>query len=434
MNNFIKIIENKIILKKINIAIIGVGYVGIKLALAFAEKKINVFCYDNDKKKLKLLKSKKSPFSYIEDKEIKKNSKYLNTQNSFRSITECDIIIFCLPTPLKRGRPDLSHIVNTWALIQTFVKSGQLIILESTTYPGSTEKIFLPYLKKKFILDKNIFLSFSPERENPGDLHYSFTNTPKVVSGYGKNSMNLCKYLYKIIVKKIVVAKSLKIAEMSKLLENIYRSVNIALINELRIATLKMNIDIYDVIDVASTKPFGFQKFIPGPGTGGHCIPIDPVYFSWLAKKYQVQTKFIDLSTKINIFRTNWIIGRIKKIINSGKIKKPKILLLGLSYKKNIEDTRESASVKIFEKLKNDSYIIDFCEPYLKKRNFSINAKTTSIKSIKYSYKTILKYDFIIISTDHDVFNYNELLKSGKKIIDLRARYHGVINKNIFQL
>lgn len=434
MHNFTKILENKINLKKINVAVIGIGYVGIKLALAFAKKKINVYCYDKDKSKKKILKLKKSPFSYISNLAIKNVYKYLKLKDSFNSINECDTIIFTLPTPLKNGKPDLSHIIGAWSIIQKFIRPGQLIVLESTTYPGSTEKIFLPFLKKNFILDKNIFLSFSPERENPGDEKYSFRNTPKVISGYGLNSKNLCKSLYQIIVNKIIAAKNIKIAEMSKLLENIYRSVNIALINELRIATLKMNIDIYDVIDVASTKPFGFQKFLPGPGTGGHCIPIDPVYFSWLAKKYKAHSKFIDLSTKINLYRTNWIVSQIKKIINLQKINKPKILLLGLSYKKNIEDTRESASIKIFKKLKESNFNINFCEPYLNKYNFEINNKIITIKSIKYNLMKIIKYDIIIISTDHDKFNYNKIFRSERIIIDLRGRARKINKKNIFSL
>ena len=309
-----------------------------------------------------------------------------------------------------------------------------MIVLESTTYPGCTEEIFNDYLNKKFKIDNNIFLSYSPERESPGDKKFNFHNTPKIVSGIGKKSLNLCNLLYKIIVKKTIKSPNIKLAEMSKLLENIYRSINIALINELRIATLNLNLDLYKVIKLASTKPFGFQKFLPGPGTGGHCIPIDPTYFSWLSKKNGFEVKFIELSTKLNKFRTHWIINKIIKKINTSTSKKDKILILGLSYKKNIEDTRESASVKIFEKFKELNYKIDYCEPFLKKKHFIIKNKKQLIRSKKYSKQLFNKYRYIIIATDHDCFDYSFIRKTKKIIFDLRGVYMNVFDENIHKL
>jgi len=385
MKNYHKDFIKKIKNKTINIAIIGIGYVGIKLVLAFAKNKIKVNCYDNDLNKIKLLSKGKSPYSYIPDKKIKNVIKYLNLDNDLKKLNKIDAIIFCLPTPLKKNKPDISDLKSGWKQVRPYLNNGQLIILESTTYPGCTEEIFENYLKKKFKIDQDIFLSYSPERESPGDKKFNFQNTPKIVSGIGKKSLNLCNLLYKTIVKKTVKSPNIKLAEMAKLLENIYRSVNIALINELRVATLNLNIDLYRVIKLASTKPFGFQKFFPGPGTGGHCIPIDPTYFSWLSKKNGFVVKFIELSTKINSFRTKWIVNKIIKKINAEGYKKDKILILGLSYKKNIEDTRESASVKIFENLRGLNYKIDYCEPYLKKKYFIIKNKKILIKSQKYN-------------------------------------------------
>ena len=307
-----------------------------------------------------------------------------------------------------------------------------MIILESTTYPGCTENLFCEDLEKKFKIDKEIFLSYSPERENPGDENYDFKNTPKVVSGVGYNSLNLCKILYNIITEKTVTAPSIKIAEMSKLLENIYRSINIALINELKIATRKLDLDLYKVIEIAETKPFGFQKFLPGPGTGGHCIPIDPLYFSWLSKKSGFDVKFIKLSSQINEFRTKWIIQKIISIAK--KLKFSKVLLLGMSYKKNIEDTRESASIKIFQEIYKKKLTINYCDPFNKKFIFKINNRKLFKKSLQLNKRTISKHDIIIISTDHDIFDY-ELIKSTKKtIIDLRGKFKNFNSKNIYQL
>ncbi len=434
MNNFQNNLLSKIKRTCLNIGIVGIGYVGIKLVLAYSKGKNTVYCFDNDKNKIKLLRKKKSPYSYILDKEIRKKSKYFNLQNKLDNIKKCDVIIFCLPTPLKNQKPDLYDLKKGWKKIRYLLRAGQLVILESTVYPGCTEEIFANDLKKKFHLEKNFFLSYSPERENPGDKKYGFKNTPKVISGFGKSSLKITENFYKIIVDKVIISPSIVIAETSKLLENIYRSVNIALINELKIACDNLKIDINKVIDVASTKPFGFEKFTPGPGTGGHCIPIDPLYFSWLSKKKGYDVKLIELSAKINQYRTNWIISKIKKILFKLKLKEERILILGLSYKKNIEDTRESASVKIFQKLKSEGYKVDFCDPFFKRYKFKINKKNIIIKSINYSNYFIKKYGLMVIATDHDYFDYKKILNSKKLIIDLRGKFKKYNNDNIISI
>lgn len=407
--------------KNLKIGIIGVGYVGIQLVIQFAKKKFHIECYDKDYNKIKKIKSGKSPFSYISDDIFKKISKNISINKNFNSITKCDVIIICLPTPLKKNKPDLSQIKNVWNKLKSFIRKNQLIILESTSYPGTTEEIFLKYLKSNFKLGKDIFLAYSPERENPGDKNFKFSKIPKIVSGINEKSKILAGKLYSKIVNKVVYVDNIKIAEMAKLLENIYRSVNIALVNELKIFLNKINIDIYKVIDAAKTKPFGFQEFRPGPGVGGHCIPIDPLYLSWLAKKYNFKTKFIELASKTNIQTTKWTINQINRIIKNKKIKK--ILVLGIAYKKNIEDTRESSGIKIFEKLKENKEQVDYCDPFVDKQEFNINNKLMLINSKKNNENIFKKYDCFIICADHDVFDYKKLSKTNKFIIDLRARY-----------
>ena len=407
--------------KDYKVGIIGVGYVGIQLVIQFAKKKIYVECYDKDYDKIKKIKSGKSPFSYINDSVFKKISKNISINKNFKSITKCDAIILCLPTPLRKNKPDLSQIKDVWNELKNFIRKNQLIILESTSYPGTTEEIFVKYLKSNFELGKNIFLAYSPERENPGDKNFEFSKIPKIVSGINEKSKLLAGKLYSKIVNKVVYVDKIKIAEMAKLLENIYRSVNIALVNELKIFSKRINIDINKVIDAAKTKPFGFQEFRPGPGVGGHCIPIDPLYLSWLAKKHSFNTKFIELASRTNIQTTKWTINQIKKIIKNKKIKK--ILILGIAYKKNIEDTRESSGVKIFEKLKENKEQIEYCDPFVNKYEFNINNKPVFINSKKNSENVFKKYDCFILCADHDVFNYKKLNKTNKYIIDLRARF-----------
>tara|TARA_B100001027_G_C16261395_1_gene329636 strand:+ start:271 stop:1536 length:1266 start_codon:yes stop_codon:yes gene_type:complete len=407
--------------KDYKVGIIGVGYVGIQLVIQFAKKKIYVECYDKDYDKIKKIKSGKSPFSYINDSVFKKISKNISINKNFKSITKCDAIILCLPTPLRKNKPDLSQIKDVWKELKNFIRKNQLIILESTSYPGTTEEIFVKYLKSNFELGKNIFLAYSPERENPGDKNFEFSKIPKIVSGINEKSKLLAGRLYSKIVNKVVYVDKIKIAEMAKLLENIYRSVNIALVNELKIFSKRINIDINKVIDAAKTKPFGFQEFRPGPGVGGHCIPIDPLYLSWLAKKHSFNTKFIELASRTNIQTTKWTINQIKKIIKNKKIKK--ILILGIAYKKNIEDTRESSGVKIFEKLKENKEQIEYCDPFVNKYEFNINNKPVFINSKKNSENVFKKYDCFILCADHDVFNYKKLNKTNKYIIDLRARF-----------
>jgi len=310
--------------KKVTVGVVGLGYVGLNLLINLNKNKIRVYGFDNDKNKVKKLQNGYSTISYISNYQIKQTLKNSTYNSSADNLRFCDFIIICLPTPLtKNNCPDLSHLKEFSSFLSKIDLMGKVLILESTSYPGTTKEIFLPCIKSQYLnVGSNVFLGFSPEREDPGNKIFNFFNTPKVVSGFEKKSLLLVKKLYSIIVKKIVISPSIEVAESAKLLENIFRSVNISMINEMKFALKKMNINIYDVINIAKTKPFGFMPFYPGPGVGGHCIPIDPLYFSWKSKQFGYNPKFIELASKININVTNRISKKILKIIKKKVIKK----------------------------------------------------------------------------------------------------------------
>ena len=325
-------ILKKIKSKKINIGIVGVGYVGLNLLIQFAKKKIKMYGFDNDEIKINSLKRSVSPILYIKNKTILDIKKYTDYEVNYKNIEKCDVIIICLPTPLDdKQRPDLSHIKNAILKIKKFLKIGQTIVLESTSYPGTTKETITQKLQN-FNIGKNFFIGYSPERENPGSNDYKFSEIPKIVSGHSNNCLEITDALYKLVVKKTIKANQIEIAETSKIFENIYRSVNIALVNELKFVLKKMNIDINEVIDLAKTKPFGFSEFRPGPGVGGHCIPIDPLYLAWIAEKNGYKSEFIRLASQVNLDTTVKIYNEIKKIVSKKKFLP--ILIVGLAYKK----------------------------------------------------------------------------------------------------
>lgn len=431
--NLKKNILNKINNKCFNIAIIGLGYVGLPLALSFSKKKlkIKIFGVDKDKTKIKYLNLNKSYISNIKNNNIEKfNSKKNIFTNNFKFVQKCDFIIICVPTPLKKNQPDLSFIRLAVKNLRKFVRNGQAIILESTSYPGTTEDLIVKKLKSRFKIGKNLFVGFSSERINPGKNEDKIETIPKVVSGYTTNCLEIISKFYKIFFKKVVKAKSIKIAEFSKLLENIYRSVNIGFVNEMKIIADKMGMDIFEIIKIANTKPYGFRRFFPGPGIGGHCIPIDPLYLSYISKKYGYESKFIKLSANINIEVLNFISKKIDYFLKSKNIKKNKlkILILGLAYKKNVDDHRESASLKLKDilnkkKIKN----VHFYDPnYSNKQKIFLKIKL--IKTI--NERVLKKYSLVILMTDHDVFDYKFILKYSNNVLDCRGRYK-VSNKVI---
>jgi len=346
-------------------------------------------------------------------------NKFFATDDFFL-ISKVDVIIMCLPTPIKKNKsPEMKYIKNTLLQIKKHLRRGQILSLESTTYPGTSREFIIPNLRKDLKIGEDFYLVYSPEREDPGNREFSLTKIPKIVGGFSKNCTEIGSMVYGLIKIKIIKVSSLEIAEFTKLLENIYRSVNIGMINELKLLCLKMKIDIYEVINAAKTKPFGFQAFYPGPGYGGHCIPIDPFLLSWRANFFNFETKFIKLSGKINEDMPKKIVQKIIKLKKNIKIKK--ILLIGVAYKKNVDDIRESPALKIIELLKNKNINFDYMDPYI---------KVISSSKLKYNkvskpiiYKNLRNYDLTLIITDHDKFNYNKIKKYSKLILDTRGKF-----------
>ncbi len=414
-----KSLLKKIKSKKINICIIGLGYVGLPIALRFINKGFNVFGIDEDFKKINSLRNSSSYISGIKNSELKYFKKFKNNLSTSYSLTKnTQVILVCLPTPLKKNKtPDMKYVFNCAKKIKKSINKETLIILESTVYPGATEEFLNKIFNDSKLIGKDFFVSHSPERENPGDKNFNYKTTPKIVGGFTENCKKLSTQLYSHIVKKVVPVSSIKVAELTKLHENIYRAINIGLVNEMKIISNKLGINIYEVIDAAGTKNFGFQKFYPGPGLGGHCIPIDPYYLSWLSKKNGYEPKLIKTAGDINTKITNQI---IKKILKNLKNKNGKVLIIGVAYKKNTNDDRESPSLKIINELKKNKIKVSYHDPYINKINKG-RIFRHSIKSINLSKKSIKKSDLVVIVTDHDNVNYNLIKSFSKKIIDCRG-------------
>lgn len=416
--NYAKIILNKIKNKKIKVGIVGLGYVGLPLLIELFKKKIYTIGFDIDQNKIKKITDGKSYIKDLDFKFIKKNLKRNLVTSNFKFISNVDIIILCLPTPLKAKQvPDMGYINETIKTIKKFLRRGQAISLESTTYPGTTRELIFDKIKKNFEIGKNFFIIYSPERVDPGNKDFKLNHIPKVVSGISLNCQIIAEKFYSLIFSKIVQAKNTEVAEFSKLLENIFRSVNIGLVNEMKLLAQKMNLNIFEIIRVASSKPFGFMPFYPGPGLGGHCIPIDPFYLTWKAKKIGFETKFIKTAGIINYDVTVNIVKKIKKLS-----KNKKVLIIGLSYKKDIDDLRESPSLKIMSDLRKLKFKVDYHDEYfpvLKKNRSFFEQK----KSVNLTKENLNKYDLVLISTDHTYLNILKIYKYSKIILDPRNVY-----------
>lgn len=426
-------LNNKIINQKAKVGIIGLGYVGVDLILLISKKNI-VYGFDKNDKKINLLKKNNSYISYIKNSDIKNFKQKKNLTSDFKNISKCDIIVLCLPTPLQKGRvPDLSAIQSVVSKIKNYLRKGQLIVLESTSYPGTTQEEIINKIKDKFKIGKEIFVGYSPERVNPGGKA-KYTSIPKIISGKTNKCLNLTNNFYSKYFR-VVKMRDIESAELTKLYENIYRSVNIGLVNEMKIISNKLNINIFDVIDAAKTKPFGFNAFYPGPGLGGHCVPIDPFYLSWKVKSLGLSTRFIELAGEINNNMPKWIVENISDNLNkiNKNLNKTKILLVGLSYKKNVNDLRESPSIKIFDLLKEKGAQIHLYDKYFDEREIR-NIFEGSVFYKKINHKSISKYDATIIVTDHDNFEYDKILKYSKIIFDARGRFKKKNQKKIFQI
>src|SRR3989338_8572926 len=348
-------------------------------------------------------------------------------------LSKIDAVIICVPTPLSDKRePDLTYVESTAKEIAKYLRAGQLISLESTTYPGTTEELLLPLFKKKGLkVGSDFFLVFSPEREDPGRIDFTIRTTPKVIGGITKKCVVLGSALYSKIVTTVVPVSSTRVAEMTKLLENIYRSVNIALVNELKMLCDRMGMDIWEVIEASKTKPFGFQAFYPGPGLGGHCIPIYPFYLTWKAREYDFSTRFIELAGEINTNMPYYVVGKVMEALNSkGKaIKGSKVLVLGVAYKKDVDDMRESPAVHIIELLKKRGAVVNYNDPYVPHIPKLIEHNLT-MRSVELNAKTIKKYDCVVIITDHSDYDYKWISQSATLVVDSRNTIKGK-NKNV---
>ncbi len=434
-NKLIKDIKSK----NATICIVGLGYVGLPLLINFSKQNFNLIGYDKDKKKISVLKKAKSYISNITDNEIEnlRYSKKIKFTSSQNEITNADVIICCLPTPItKNFSPDMSYINNFSILLNKYLRKGQLIILESTTYPGTTEDYILSVCKnKKFKIGKDIFIGYSPEREDPGNHSFTLSNTPKVISGYSRFCLKLLDHLYSKVSNETVKVSSLKTAEAVKIYENIFRSINISLANEMHIILSRLNIDIYEVIEAAKTKPFGFMPFYPGPCLGGHCIPIDPHLINWVSKENGYSSKFIDISAEINQERVDRIFNFITSHLFKMDLKQKniRILIIGVAYKKNTNDCRESPALKFIDLLEKFKINYDFYDPFVKKLNFFRMYGAINKKSI-INLDNINKYTCTLILTDHDKIDYNLVIKSSKMIFDTRGVYKFKKNKKIVKL
>jgi len=422
-----KELKQKIISKKAKIGVIGLGYVGLPLAISFARVGFSVFGLDKNVARVKRIKQGRN---YNEDVSIQEISKLLkkkkfSVSSDLSLLSKVDVIFICVPTPLKRKyTPDISYILSSVKTIKEYIKKGTLVILESTTYPGTTEELILPKLQQGgFKAGKDFYLAFSPERIDPGNKKYPVTKIPKIVGGIDKASGVLSKELYKKIIKSVHVVSSPKAAEMVKLLENSFRLVNISWINEVAMMCHKMNVDIWEVIEGAKTKPFGFMPFYPSLGVGGHCIPDDPLYLYWKAKHHGVSSKFIKLSADTNDKVPEYVLHRLKAFLKKNKrpCEKAKILVVGVTYKKDVKDLRRSPALKFLELLKKEKYKVSYFDPlipYLEIGSFHL-------KSIKLNEKMLKSADCVIIATQHTGVDYKKIFLNSNFVFDLCNVYKG---------
>lgn len=435
MNNTKETLIKKLNDAEATIGIIGLGYVGLPLALRFNTAGYDVIGFDIDSAKTNQLNAGKSYISHIDSSRVQQAvDSGFTTTTDFARIKEVDGIILCVPTPLDSNRePDLSFVIETTESICPHLKEGQVISLESTTYPGTTEEELYPRLSAGGLtVGEQIFLVYSPEREDPGNPDFEAQKIPKLCGGYTEHCLEVGVALYEKAIDVVVPVSSVKVAEMTKLLENIYRAVNIGMVNEMKIVADRMGINIHEVIEAAKTKPFGFTPFYPGPGLGGHCIPIDPFYLSWKAQKCGVDTRFIKLAGEVNTAMPAWVVEKLSQGIArfDKTLANVKVLIMGIAYKKNIDDMRESPAVAIMELLDKAGSEITYCDPYvpvfprLRKHYFDL-------ETLQVSEQNISQFDAVMIITDHDCFDYQMIQDHAKLIVDTRGRYAKLQTDNI---
>ena len=429
-------LKNRIETRKAYIGIIGMGYVGLPLALLFSEQKFAVTGFDVDCKKVDALNAGGSYIVRIPSTEVQQAQQYgFCATADYSVIAKMDVVIICVPTPLNEyHEPDLSYITGTLEAMAPHVRQGQLIILESTTYPGTTEEIVVPMLEKGNVAGlcaardaetRGFYVAFSPEREDPGNDTVARRDIPKVIGGCGPVALELASAVYASIFNRTVPVSSPAAAEMTKLLENIYRCVNIAMVNELKQLCLRMDIDLFEVINAAKTKPFGFQAFYPGPGLGGHCIPIDPFYLSWKAKQFDFHTRFIELAGEVNSSMPYFVLEQTMAALNEHEksLKGSKALVLGVAYKKDVDDLRESPALTIIELLRKRGAIVSYNDPYFARvgrgRHYDLNMENTPLENLE-------QYDVVLIVTDHSDYDFARIVAESKLVVDTRNATKGI--------
>jgi UDP-N-acetyl-D-glucosamine dehydrogenase len=417
----------KIASKRAVIGIVGLGYVGLPLMLRFSDVGFKVIGFDIDEVKVRGLNAGRSHIEHIPASHIAqaRNTGFEATAD-FSRAGEADALILCVPTPLNKYRePDISFIIDTIESILPHLRAGQLVSLESTTYPGTTEEELLPRIESRGLkVGRDAFLVFSPEREDPGNADFTTHTIPKVCGGCTPACQQVGVALYGTVIDRVVPVSSTRVAEMTKLLENIHRAVNIGLVNEMKVVADKMNIDIYEVIRAAATKPFGFVPYYPGPGLGGHCIPIDPFYLTWKAREYGVHTRFIELAGEVNASMPDYVVGKLNFALNhrGRSVNGSRILVLGIAYKKNVDDMRESPSVLLMEKLRDLGAHIAYSDPHVpvfpKMREHKFDLGSVDLNAMR-----VAEYDCVLLATDHDKFDYGMILQNARLLIDTRGKY-----------
>ena len=435
-------LKTKIEQKQARVAVIGLGYVGLPLALLYTEQRFPVTGFDIDTRKVSTLAKGESYIFRIPATEIQDARAHgFSATSDYSKLRDMDAVIICVPTPLDEyHEPDLSYITDTAKSVAPHLRAGQLVVLESTTYPGTTEEVLIPILEKGNASGlkasrgepngKTFFVAFSPEREDPGNQTVARRDIPKVIGGLDAQASELASALYGAIFNRTVRVSSPAAAEMTKLLENIYRCVNIALVNELKLLSLRMGLDIWEVIEAASTKPFGFQPFYPGPGLGGHCIPVDPFYLSWKAKEWDFRTRFIELAGEINTNMPYHVLDSVGRALNQHKkaLNGSKVLVLGLAYKKDIDDLRESPSLTIIELLQKEGAQVSYNDPYFphvgKGRKYDLQMDCTPLENLG-------QYDCVLIVTDHSDYDYAKIVRESQLVVDSRNATRGISSPKI---
>jgi len=427
---------DKIKTRKAKISVVGLGYVGLPLAVEFARCGFSVMGIEKNRSKVKRIQEGRNYISDVKDSDFKAvvRKGLLKSTDRFVPLKTQDVVVICVPTPLRKTRdPDISHILSAIEEIAKYLHREQLVILESTTYPGTSRELLLPILEKTGLkVGRDFYLVFSPERIDPGNKIYNLSNTPKIVGGITSNCAHIAKSLYKQITTNVIVVSSTEVAEMVKLLENTFRSVNIGLVNEIALICDKLGMDTWEVIEAAASKPFGFMPFYPGPGIGGHCIPVDPHYLTWKLKTVNFYARFIELAGEINSKMPEFLVSKITDALNRNRksIKDAKILLLGIAYKRDVSDTRESPALDVFRLLRNKGAKVNYNDPYVSR--IEIDGKRYISKRI--TAGTIKSYDCVVIVTEHKKYDIPEIVKRAKLIVDSRNATKGIRSKKIVKL